>query len=141
MVIDTMKSNLFWYFFLLLLLLTAGYDIYNSFFNISLQTIQPVWLSYLTVTFDTLTIGACLGIIYKRYILHHIIWLLIIYAQITAVLLTLYYEFTAGGYTTNEMLLFSNIIFFVALIFLYPLIKYYQLVKKHSKQCNSELGA
>lgn len=135
--IDTMKSNLFWYLFLLLLLLTTSYDIYNSFFGISLQKIQPAWLSYLTFTLDTLTIGACLGIIFKRYILHHIIWLLIIYTQIIAVLLTLYYEFTAGGYTKNEMLLFSNIIFFVALFFLYPLIKYYQLVKKHSKQYNS----
>ncbi|GAA58720.1 hypothetical protein P20652_0577 [Pseudoalteromonas sp. BSi20652] len=88
---------------------------------------------------DTLTVGACLGIIYKRYFLHHFIWLLIIFAQITTVLLTLYYEFTAGGYTTSEMLMLSNIIFFVALIFLYPLITYYQVVKLHSKPCNPDL--
>lgn len=118
---------------LLLLIISSSRDYYLSYTEPDiLQPEHPFIVSLLAFVFDFLTIVACVGIIAKKYIFHAYFWLMTIITQVALTGLIFYYEFSAGGYTQNEMLLYGNIAFFVTLFFLSPLIKYYSQVKRYS---------
>ncbi len=130
--IDEMKAHFFWWIMLFLLIFSSAYDYYSSYTAPDiLQPEHPFWVSILAIVFDVITIIACVGIIVRKYVLQAYFWLMAIVSQIATTILIFYYEFSAGGYTQNEMLLYGNIAFFVTILFLSPLIQYYSLVKKN----------
>lgn len=128
-----MKENIFWKGMLLLLISASIRDCYFFYTEPEiLQPEHPIIVSVFAFVLDILTIIACAAIITRKVICNAHFWLFIIIVQIAITVLIVYYEFNAGGYTTNEMLVYGNITFFVAIFFLTPLIKYYRFVKQSS---------
>ena len=127
-----MKESLFWKAMLILLVFSSMWDIYLAFTEPSiLQPTHPLIVSVLTFFLDFVTIIACLGLILKKYILNQSFWGAVIFLQVINTIVVFYFEFSAGGYTINDMLLYGNIGFFVTLFFISPLIRYYYLIKKN----------
>jgi len=128
-----MKEGVFWKVMLILLVSSSMWDFYLAFTEPDmLQPTHPLIVSLFAFILDFITIFACLGLILKKYILNHFFWGAIIFIQVVNTIIVFYFEFSAGGYTTNEILLYGNIGFFVALFFISPLIRYYYFIKNNN---------
>ncbi|NTS78022.1 hypothetical protein HR060_14275 [Catenovulum sp. SM1970] len=125
-----MLKQYFWHSLLILLVLTSVWDIYyaNTVPDI-LAPVHPASISAAIILLDWLTIFACLGIIRKYYLGSYLFWQLILISQIVVTCLAFYYEISAGGYTFNEILIYGNILFWLAGLFLLPLYKYQKILK------------
>ena len=128
-----MKEDIFWKLMLILLVSSSMWDLYLIFTEPDiLQPTHPLIVSVFAFTLDLMTIFACFGLIIKKCILSHFFWGTIVFLQIINTITVFYFEFSAGGYTSNEMLLVGNIAFFVGLFFISPLIRYYYLTKENN---------
>ncbi|QUM89641.1 hypothetical protein HWV03_12930 [Moritella sp. 36] len=126
-----MKEAIFWKLMLLLLVSSSAWDLYLAFSEPEiLQPAYPLTVSIFSLSLDLITVMVCLGLILKKYILNQSFWFCIILVQMANTIIVFYFEFTTGGYTVNEFLIYGNIGLFVATFFMSPLVRYYYLVKK-----------
>ncbi len=95
-----------------------------------LQPTHPVYVSIIVFVVDQLVLLANIGVIIKVYVFRACFWQLILFVQPMILAVTLYFEFSAGGYSTNEMLIYANLGFIILYAFLLPVAKYCNVLKK-----------
>ncbi len=116
-----------WKLIFILSLIITGYDFFSGFnLPANLQPTHPVALSIIIILLEILTLIASFGAATRILIGNLLLWQITLISQIIATILVYYYEFSAGGYTFNEMLIHINIAYILACIFFAPLLRYCQ---------------
>ncbi len=119
-----MIKKLGWIALLVILCTLTLSDIYSGMSEPDiLQPTHPTFMSVFILIGDLLNIIACITIVLRKYIFNPRFWQVALACQITLFILVHYYEFTAGGYSTNDMLTLSTISFWTALVLFLPLLK------------------
>jgi len=121
--------------FLFILSLNA-FDIYTNFRMNSVPEYEPngpTWLSIVLWITNVLIIVAAFGAAFKKYLIINLkFWYTVIFLDILAAILASYYEFSAGGYESNEIIVVSLITFVITCIYLLAPLRYCLDIKEMS---------
>lgn len=91
--------------------------------SVILQPSHPFFVSILVFVFDQLVLFANYCVIANKFYLNRAAWLLTLIMSPVSVVLVLYFEFTAGGYSSSDMMAYGLGTFWLLVLFLLPLFK------------------
>lgn len=91
---------------------------------------SPIWLSFILWVSNLLVLMAAFGAAFKKYVyINYEFWCAVLMIDIIAAILASYYDFTAGGYTTDEMVMTSLVAVVMVSFYLVAPLKYCQDIK------------
>jgi hypothetical protein len=125
------SDNLLWKCILVLQLIFTALDIDRMLNEPAiLQPTHPFYVSIIVFVIDQLVLFANIGVVMRFYILRVWFWQLVLFTQPIILAITLYFEFSSGGYSFNDMLIYVNFGVIILFVFLLPVAKYCNEIKK-----------